>query len=263
MKIGVLLKQVPDSETRIKVKTDGSGIETSDIKYVMNPFDEYAVEEALKLKKAKSGEVVIFSFGRKKTEEAIRTAMAMGADRGVRIDDKGVEGSDNYATAKVLAAAVKSEGTEILFAGKQAIDDDSMQVPQAVAEFLGWPQVGPVETFEMVSDTTIKTERAIGAGSKEVIETTLPAVVSAEKGLNTPRYASLPGIMKAKRKPMKVVTTDDLGVPAAEMGENASLVKITRWSPPPVRPGGKVLKGELSETVPQLVKLLHEEAKVI
>ncbi len=263
MKIGVLLKQVPDSEARIKVKADGSGIETGDIKYVINPFDEYGVEEALKLKKAKGGEVVIFSFGPKKADEAIRGALAMGADRAVRVDGTGLEGSDNYAVARVLAAAVKAEGMDIVFAGKQAIDDDSAQVPQLVAEFLDWPEVGPVETFEMVDDTTIKVERAIGGGSKEVIQSALPAVVAAEKGLNSPRYASLPGIMKAKRKKIDVKTPDALGIPAAEMGAGAALVKVTKWSPPPVRAAGKVLKGELSETIPQLVKLLHEEAKVI
>ncbi len=263
MKIGVLLKQVPDSETKIKVKADGSGIETGDIKYVINPFDEYAVEEALKLKAKKRGEVVIFSFGPKKADEAIRGALAMGADRGVRVDSTGLEGSDNYAVARVLAAAVKAEGMDIVFAGKQAIDDDAAQVPQLVAEFLDWPEVGPVEKFELVDDSTIKVERAIGGGSKEVIESSLPAVVAAEKGLNTPRYASLPGIMKAKRKKIDVKKPDDLGVPSAEMGAEAALVQVTRWSPPPVRAAGKILKGELSETIPQLVKLLHEEAKVI
>lgn len=263
MKIGVLMKQVPDSDTKVKIKADGSGIETADIKYIMNPYDEFAVEEALKLQAQLKGEVVVFSFGPKRAEDAMRNALAMGADRGVRIDDTGIEGSDSYGVARVLAAAAKAEGVGILFAGKQAIDDDALQVPQIVAELLDWPQVTLADKFEAHDESSATVSRRVGGGAKEIVRTSLPAVITAEKGLNTPRYASLPGIMKAKKKPIDVKTPDSLGIPASELGAAGALVKVTRYSAPAARAAGKVLKGDIQQTAAELVRLLHEEAKVI
>lgn len=258
MKIGVLIKQVPDSETKVKVKADGSGIETADIKYTMNPYDEFAVEEALKLQAKFKGEVVVFTVGPKRAEEAMRNAMAMGADRGVRIEEDGIEGSDALGIARLLAAAAKAEGLDILFAGKQAIDDDSTAVPQMVAELLDWPQVTVVDRFEALDEHTVTAHRPIGGGAKEVVKTSLPAVITADKGLNSPRFASLPGIMKAKKKPLAVKTAADLGVALG-----APAVKVTKLSLPPARQGGKMLKGDAAANVKELVRLLHEEAKVI
>jgi electron transfer flavoprotein beta subunit len=263
VKIGVLMKQVPDSDTKVKVKPDGSGIETADVKYIMNPYDEFAVEEALKLQAQLKGEVVVFTFGPKRAEDAMRNALAMGADRGVRIDDTGVEGSDSYGVGRVLAAAAKAEGVDILFAGKQAIDDDAMQVPQIIAELLDWPHVTLADKFEAHDEKTATVSRRVGGGAKEIIRTSLPAVITAEKGLNTPRYASLPGIMKAKKKPIDVKSPADLGVPAAELGAAGALVKMTKYSPPPARKAGRVLNGDLQQAAAELVRLLHEEAKVI
>jgi len=256
VKIGVLMKQVPDSETRIKIKADGSGIETADIKWIMNPYDEYAVEEALKTLTKFKGEVVIFTVGPKKAEEAIRNGLAMGATRGVRIDNAGAEDGDTLGIARLLAGAVKAEGINLLFAGKQAIDNDNSATPQMVAELLDWPHVTFASSFEASDESSVTVGRSIGGGAREMIKTSLPAVVSCDKGLNTPRYASLPGIMKAKRKKIDVTSATDLGV-------SAPLVKVTGYSLPPARQAGKVLSGELSEAVPQLVTLLHEEAKVI
>jgi len=263
VKIGVLMKQVPDSETKIKVKGDGSGIETADTKYIMNPYDEFAVEEALKLQAQLKGEVVVLSFGPKRVEEAMRNALAMGVDRGVRIDDAGIEGTDSLGTARLLAAAAKAEGIELLFAGKQAIDDDAAQVPQIVAELLDWPHVTVVDKFEAHGDGTATVSRRVGGGAREVIKVELPAVISADKGLNTPRYASLPGIMKAKKKPIDVKTSDAVGIPASELGVAGAKVKVTGYSLPPARKAGRVLKGDLQQNVAELVRLLHEEAKVI
>lgn len=263
MKIGVLMKQVPDSETKIKVKADGSGIETADIKYIMNPYDEFAVEEALKLQAKHKGEVVVFTVGGKKAEDAMRNAMAMGADRGVRIEEEGIEGTDSLGVARLLAAAVKSEGIEILFTGKQAIDDDASAVPQIVAELLDWPQVTVVDSFDAADEHSATVSRRIGGGAKEVLKVHFPAVITADKGLNSPRYASLPGIMKAKKKPLTVKTPAELGVPASELGASGAKVKISRYSLPPARAAGKVLKGDLQANVAELVRLLHNEAKVI
>ena len=262
MKIGVLVKRVPDSTTKIKLKGDGSGIETSGIRYIVNPYDEYAIEAALQMVKQVKGEVVIFSFGPKKTDEAIRAALAMGADRAVRIDDSGIEGTDSYGVGRLLAAAVKAEGIELLLAGKQAIDDDAAQVPQIVAELLDWPQATVVDKIEL-GDGSLTVNRRVSGGAREVIEISLPAVISAEKGLNTPRFATLPNIMKAKRKPLAVKTADDLGVPPAELGASGALVKITGYRPPPERKAGRIIEGELPAALGELVRLLHEEAKVI
>lgn len=264
MKIGVLIKRVPDSETKVKVRADAQGIETADVKYIMNPYDEFAVEEALKLQAQLKGEVVIFSFGPKPVEETIRGALAMGADRGVRIDDAGIEGTDSFGVSRLLAAAAQKEGVEILFAGKQAIDDDAAQVPQIVAELLDWPQVTVADKFEAHDEKSATVSRRVGGGAKEILKVSLPAVITAEKGLNTPRYASLPGIMKAKKKPIATVTAGELGVPAGELGAAGALVKVTRYSAPPSRAAGKVLKGgDVKDMARDLVRLLHEEAKVI
>ena len=170
MKIGVLLKQVPDTETKIKVKPDASGIEESDIKWVINPYDEYAVEEALRLKeKLGAGEVVVISAGTKRSVEAMRQAMAMGADRGIRIDTEGVA-ADSYLTSVALAKVVTQENFNIVFAGKQAVDDDAVVVAHGVAESLGWPCVWPVEQTELSADKkSVTAVRPMAGGGKQGI----------------------------------------------------------------------------------------------
>lgn len=255
MKIGVLLKQVPDTETKIKIRADGKGIEEGEIKWVINPYDEYAVEEALRLKEKAGGEVVVVSAGPARASEAIRQALAMGADRGIRIDTTGVE-LDPFTTSLVLANAAKNESFDIIFAGKQAVDDDSAQVLIGVAEKLSWPHVTPVEKFE-ISDKTAKLQRPVAGGTKEIIETNLPVVVGCEKGLNEPRYASLPGIMKAKSKPVAELKAADL------LGGEKARLTISKYSLPPERQGGKIIPGEPEEAAAELVRLLREEAKVI
>jgi len=250
VKIGVLVKQVPDTETKIRVLDDGSGIETGDIKWIVNPYDEFAIEEALKLKEGGGGEVVIFCLGPDTAQEAIRTALAMGAERGVHIVDDPVE---PFVTASKLAAAVQAEGVEILFAGKQAIDDDAVQVPVIVAELLGWPHVSAISTFE-ADGNTVKANRVVGGGVTLVTETTLPGVFTCDKALNEPRYASLPGIMKARRKPIDKPAADDV----------AGTVRVSNYRLPPERPAGKIIEGETAaEKAAELVRLLREEAKVI
>lgn len=255
MKIGVLLKQVPDTETKIRIRADGKGIEEGEIKWVVNPYDEYAVEEALKLKEKTGGEVVIVSAGPARAAEAIRQALAMGADRGIRIDTTGVE-MDPYTTALVLSQAAKSESFEIIFAGKQAVDDDAAQVLIGVAEKLGWPHVTPVEKFTL-TDTTATLQRPVAGGTKEMIETALPVIVGCEKGLNEPRYASLPGIMKAKSKPVAELKAADL------LGGEKPRLNITKYSLPPERQAGKIIPGEPDQAAAELVRLLREEAKII
>jgi len=261
VKIGVFLKQVPDTETKIRIMPDAAGIESGDVKWIVNPYDEFAVEAGLRLKEATGGEVVVISLGQARTLDAARTALAMGADRAVILDDDGFSGGDSLATARALAAAVQKEGLDIVFAGRQAIDHDNSQVPQIVAGLLDWPHATWITSFEHDGDSaTIK--RAIGGGKVEVAKVALPAVFTCNKGLNEPRYASLPGIMKAKSKPVVRYSPVDLDLDG-EVGAQGSAVRFFDYHMPPPRPEGRILEGETPERVKELVRLLREEAKVL
>jgi electron transfer flavoprotein beta subunit len=244
------VKQVPDTEAQIKVKPDGSGIEEGGIKWVMNPYDEFGVEEALKLKEKTGG------VGPPRAMETIRTALAMGADKGIHICDPALDGADGYTTASALAAAIKGIPHDIIFCGQRAIDDDSAQVGAILAELLGIPQITVVTKFEF-TDGTVKVIRPI-EGAQLLIECPLPCLVTAQKGLNEPRYASLPGIMKAKKKPVDVKDAASLGVSAERK------LRVVRFVPPPARAAGKIICGDdPAVKATELARLLREEAKVI
>ncbi len=256
MKIGVLVKQVPDTETKVKTKADGSGIEEAGIKYIVSPYDEFAIEEALKTKEANAGsEVTVLALGPARCVEAVRTALAMGCDKAVHIDDEG-QNPDSYVVAKALAKVIQDKGFDIVFAGKQAIDGDMGQVAPLVAEFLGWPQVIVLEKLEIAGNKATATRRVSG-GAKEVYELSLPAVFGCEKGLNTPRYASLPGIMKAKTKPVEAVKLSSV------KGDAEAKVVLSNYRLPPEKAPGKLLQGDVATQAQELVRLLREEAKVI
>lgn len=256
MNIVVCIKQVPDTEAVIKIASDGKSIDTSDIKWVMNPYDEFGVEEALRIVKAQGGEVTVVGAGPARVVEALRTALAMGADKAVHIKDDNLYGADPLAVAKLLAKAIEPLNPDIIFFGQRAVDDDSGVVSSAVAELLGLPQLSVVTKVDL-ADGKAKAVRPI-EGHTLVLEASLPVVISAQKGLNEPRYASLPGIMKAKKKPMEVKTPADLGV------ERADILEIAAFSPPPDRAPGKKVEGETpAELAANLAKLLKEEAKVI
>jgi electron transfer flavoprotein beta subunit len=258
VKIGVLLKQVPATDTRIKINAGGTGIESGGVKLEINPYDEHALEEALKLKDAKkAGQVVVISIGGAGNDQRIRDGLARGADTGLWIDDPALEGADSLTIAKVLAAAAKAEGVGLLIAGKQAVDDDNAQVPAMVAELLGWPQALVISELSVDGDA-FQATRDIGGGLRQVVKGALPAVLSADKALNTPRYASLPGIMKARRKPIAKKTAGDLGVAVGE-----PMVADANWTLPPERPAGRILQGEAADVVAELVNLLRTEAKVL
>ena len=264
MNIIVCLKQVPDTESQIKISSDGKSIVTDDIKWIMNPYDEYGVEEALQLKAKFGGEVTVIGLGPKRVTETIRTALAMGADKGVLIDDAVLEGSDSIAIAKALAAAIKDLEYDLIFAGQRGIDDDAGIVGAAVAEFLGIPQLSLIVNVDVAEDgKTVKVTRPV-EGQALIIESNLPALITTQKGLNEPRYASLPGIMKAKKKPLDEKSLADLGMDASECGEAARKTKILEITPPPERQGGKIIEGETpQEKAAELAKMLHEEAKVV
>jgi electron transfer flavoprotein beta subunit len=262
MEIVVLVKQVPDTESLIEIADDGVSIKTQDIKWVMNPYDEIAVEEALQIRDAQSGSVTVVSMGPAKAAETIRTALAMGADKGVHINDPAAEGSDPLATARILAAALKELPFDLIIAGHRAVDEDNYQVASAVAEFLNIPQISMVIKTEM-ADGKIKCHRTIDGGTV-VVEAALPALFTTQRGLNEPRYASLPGIMKAKKKPMEVKTIAELGIDPATVGAANRKIRVAALNFPPQREAVRMVEGEAAaDKAVELVKVLHEEAKII
>jgi electron transfer flavoprotein beta subunit len=247
----VTVKRVPDPETTIRVKPDGSGIVTDNIKYVINPFDEIAIEEALRVKeKQGSGEVVLVSIGAKVVTEQLRTGLAMGADRAILVACE--KDLDSLAVARILAKIVERENPELVLMGKQAIDDDSNQAGQMLAALLGWPQATFASKVELAADQkSAQVVREVDGGL-ETLSFPLPAIITADLRLNEPRYASLPGIMKARKKEIKEVPVGELGV------EIAPRLKVLKMEPPPKKDAGKKV-----ETVQELLNLLHTEAKVI
>jgi electron transfer flavoprotein beta subunit len=262
VEIVVLLKQVPDTETLIQIAEDKRSIKTQDVKWVINPYDEFAVEEALRIRETHGGKVTILSVGPERGVEAIRTALAMGADEGILIDDPSIEGGDALGTAKVLVEALKQIPYDLIAAGQRAVDDDGYQVPAAVAALLGIPHVSMV-IKEEVQEGKIVCERTIEGGTL-LMEAELPALFTAQKGINEPRYASLPGIMKAKKKPLEKKKLDDLGLDPSEVGEDGAKCRVMTLSLPPERSPGKIVEGESPEAkAAELVRLLREEAKVI
>ncbi len=256
MRIFVCIKQVPDTETRIQIKSDKSGIEEAGIKWVMNPYDEYAVEEALKIREAKGGgQVTVITVGPKsRCADSLRTAMAMGADDGIVIDT-GVEALDTFCTSKALSEAIKKEGTfDLVLAGKLAIDDNASSVPQILAEMLNVPHVTVVSKLTLGG--TLMAEREIEGGAREIFEVTSPCVLAANKGLNTPRYASLPGIMKAKKKPLKELSLADVGISSTQLK-----TRLKDFQLPPEKPAVKMITGDAAAQAKELVRLLMEEAR--
>ena len=260
MNIVVLLKQVPSTESFIEIADDGVSIKTDDLKMVINPYDEFAVEEGIRLKEAHVGSVTILSVGREKTTESIRTALAMGADSGVLIQDPVIEGCDSLGIARILAAALKEIPFDLIIAGQRAVDDDSFQVGVAVAEYLKIPHVSMVIKEEII-DGKIRCHRTVEGGTV-ILEAPLPALFTTQRGLNEPRYASLPGIMKAKKKPLDIKTLADIGLDAENAGKPMTRIMAMKY--PPEREGGTIIEGDSAQAkAAALVKVLHEESKVI
>lgn len=250
MKTLVTVKRVPDPETTIRVKPDGSGVVTDNVKYVINPFDEIAIEEALRIKEKVGGEVILASIGAKIVTEQLRTGLAMGADRAILVLCE--QELDSTAVARILAKLVERENPEIILMGKQAIDDDANQAGQMLAAVLGWPQATFASKVELAEDQkSVQVIREVDGGL-EIIGFALPGIITADLRLNEPRYASLPGIMKARKKEIREIPLADLGV------DITPLLKVHKLEPPTKKEAGKKV-----ETVQALVDLLHTEAKVI
>jgi len=249
MKVLVAVKRVVDAEVKIRVKSDQTGIETANVKMSMNPFCEIAVEEAVRLKeKGEVSEIVVVSIGPQQTQETLRTAMALGADRAIQVNTDVVV--ESLAIAKILKAVVDKESPEMIILGKQSIDTDNNQTGQMLAALLDWPQ-GTFASDVSLNEGELTVEREIDGGL-ETLSMSLPAVITADLRLNEPRFASLPNIMKAKRKPLETITPDDLGVDVTPR------IEILKVAAPAVREAGIIV-----ESVSELVDKLKNEAKVI
>ena len=252
MKIVACIKRVPSTDTRVKIGADGTSIDTAQVEWIINPYDEFAVEAALRLKEAAgSGEVVIVCLGPPEATKELRTCLAMGADRAVLLKDPEAHKRDAVATAGALAAAIREIGPDLVLCGKQALDRDQGQVGPRLAAALGLPCVTEIRKLE-VADGKARVERPGDEGTSESWEVPLPAVLTCNKGLNEPRYASLKGIMAAKKKPIEEQDASGL----------ADGLTVRAMELPPARPEGRII-GEGPAAVEELMRLLRTEAKVL
>ncbi|GIN60226.1 electron transfer flavoprotein subunit beta [Robertmurraya siralis] len=257
MNIFVLMKRTFDTEERISIA--GGKINEDGAEFIINPYDEYAIEEAIQIRDSKGGEVTVVTVGNEEAEKQLRTALAMGADKGVLINiEDELEDSDQYTTAKILAEYLKDKEADLIIGGNVAIDGGSGQVGPRVAELLQIPYVTTITKLEIDgSEVTIVRDVE---GDSEVIQTSLPLLVTAQQGLNEPRYPSLPGIMKAKKKPLDELELDDLDLEEDDVEAKTKTIEIFL---PAEKEAGRVLEGDLSAQVKELVDLLHNEAKVV
>ncbi len=262
MRIVVGIKQVPDTETKIVIGPGGRSIDESNITWIVNPYDEYAVEEALRLKEsAGAGEVVVVTVGPARAGAALRTCLAMGADRAVHVNDPAFEGSDSLGLATILAAAIRQMEPGIVLVGQYAVGTDAKQIGPMLGELLDMPHVSVVTKLSVEGGRAVAHREIEGA--HEVVECPLPCVITAQKGLNEPRYASLKGIMAAKKKPIEEKNAAALGLDAGSVGASAAKLTLTRLEPPPPKQAGKIFKDDMEAAAREVVRLLHEEAKVI
>ncbi len=278
MKIVVIIRQTPDTEAKIKVASGGNTIDPEGIKWIVNPYDEFAIEEAIRIKEKLGGEVVLVTMGPARCAEALRTGLAMGADTAVHVKDEGFAFTDPYAISKVIAHEIRSLGEhDLILTGKKMIDEETGQVGIHVAEDLGIPHVAIVTKLEISSDQKKATCQKEIEGGQVILDVPLPALITCERGLNEPRYASLPGIMKAKKKPLKEVTLDSidagaLGLTKEGLGLGGARLKTIGYRIPQIERKLKLIKGtkqdmvknnEIAEASGELIKLLREDAKVI
>ena len=257
MNIIVYIKQTFDTEAKIVL--DGSGkIDANGVNLIINPYDEFAIEEGIKLKEKLGGEVTVVSIGGARAQEAIRTALAMGIDKGVLVTDPALENADEWANAEVLAKAISTMPYDIIIGGRIAIDDGASQIGVRLAEKLNIPSISSILKLD-VAGTHATATREIDGGT-EIIEADLPLVLTAQKGLNDPRYPSVAGIMKAKKKPLQTLTLADLGLSAGDLAQKMS---VQKFSLPEARQAGRKIPGEAAQAAKELARLLREEAKIL
>ena len=262
MEILVCIKQVPDTAAKIKIAADGKTIDLTDVEMIVSPFDEYAVEEAIRIKEAKGGKTTVITFGPERASQALRQCLAMGIDEAIHVKCDKADASDSLVTANVLTTVIKTLPYDLILFGKQGVGTDNAQVPAVVAEMLNLPQALVITKLELISDKQAIAHYEVEGGIATV-EVQLPAVFSTEKGINEPRYPTLKGIMSAKKKPIKELTLTDIGITEEQVGSVGSKLIINKLMPPPPRPEGKIITGEPKEAVSQLVNLLKNEAKLL
>ena len=264
MRIAVCIKQVPDTESRLRVAADGRWVDEEELPFVINESDTYALEEGLRLAEQTGGEVVIVSLGPERVKEALRKGLALGAKRAVHLVDDAYQGGDAVANARALAAAVKKEEADLVLTGSQSDDAGYGATGSMLAGHLGWPAAWLVMGVELEDgNKTVKVTREMESGLNEVFRMTLPAVIQIQAGLNQPRYASLKGIMQAKRKPVDTPSPDELGLDAAEVGSAGSRLEVVSVAFPEAGAGAEILEGEPDAAARALVEKLQKEARVL
>ncbi len=263
MNIIVCLKQVPDTETKVRIAPGGRDIVRDGVNYQVSPYDEFAIEEALRLREKFGGQVMLVTLGAQKAEDALRFGLSMGADRAVHVKDEALLGGDSLGAAAVLAAAVKAEPFDVILTGKLAIDDYQEQAGALLAERLGLPSVSLITKLEVAEGGARATVTRDIEGGREVVEVALPAVLTCQKGLNEPRYPSLPNIMKARKKPIDARDAAALGVDPGVVGPKGAKLTLVELTTPPARQAGKRIDGDPAAAATTLVRLLREEAKVV
>lgn len=260
MKIAVCVKAVPDTETKIKLAADNLNIDFAEVRFIMSPYDEFAVEEALKIKEKHSGETTAFALGGNEVTDVLRDSLARGIDNAVHLKDADFDNLDPLGTAKALAAAIKDGGFDLVLCGQQGVGGDNSQVPVILAELLDMPQAMLVVKLEVEADK-FKAEREI-EGAHEIVEGSLPAVISTQKGLNEPRYPSIKGVMAARRKEITVKDAEALGL-KGQLGPALRKAKISQMALPPARPQGRKIDGDAAAQAKELAHLLRTEVKLI
>ncbi|MBI3584623.1 MAG: electron transfer flavoprotein subunit beta/FixA family protein [Nitrospinae bacterium] len=255
MKIVVCVKEVPDTAIALKVKSDSPEIETENIPWVINPYDEYAIEEALRLREKFDGDITVITFGAERAESVLKSCIALGSDRSIRINDKSVKDRDSLVTSKILARVIQNIGYDIILCGKESVDYGYAQTGQMIAELLQIPCISAIKKLEIPALTIEATCHREIEGGLEVVKCSLPSVFTAQKGLNVPRYASLSGIMKAKKTKIETLEPDALDLNTFDFKPK---IKITNLSYPPKRQEGKIIHGTLPDTAKELLRSLKE-----
>lgn len=264
MKIAVCIKQVPDTEARLRISGDGKWIDEEDLSFVINESDNYALEEAIQIAERTSGEVVVFSLGPERVREALRKALALGALRAVHLKDPGFLGGDSLAVGRALAAAIRAEGFDLVMTGSQSDDVGFGSTGSVIAGELGWPHAWLVMGVELdAAGKKAKVTREMEAGMNEIANLDLPAVLEIQAGLNKPRYASLKGIMQAKKKEISEPTPGDLGLAPETLGEGGSKIEVLSVAFPEAGKGAQIIEGDAETAARTLVEKLKKEARVL
>ncbi len=264
MKIAVCIKQVPDTEARLRVAKDGRWVDEDDLPFVTNESDRYALEEGLKIAEATGGEVVVLSLGPDRVRDALKKALAVGAARAIHLKDPAFSGGDALATGRALAGAIKKEGFDLVLTGSQSDDVGYGGTGSVVAGELGWPHAWLVIGLEIEAGaTTARVTREMESGMNEIFRLSLPAVIEIQAGINHPRYASLKGIMQANKKPIDEASPADLGLDPAVLGAAGSRLEIVSVAFPSNNKGAQILEGDAATAAKTLVAKLRQEAKVL